>query len=135
MSLIATHYLLLKHTHIALAALSVSLFAARVLGVLVGARWPHRRVLRVASVAIDTLLVAAGGTLWWLLALDAQRDRWLLIKLVLVVAYIGAGSVAMKRARTRAGKAAAFGVALLLVGGVLALALTRDAGVLLRWAG
>ncbi|MBL8323788.1 MAG: SirB2 family protein [Rubrivivax sp.] len=135
MSLIATHYLLLKHMHVALAALSVSLFVARVLGVLGGARWPHRPVLRVASVAIDTLLVAAGGTLWWWLALDPQRDRWLLIKLLLVVAYIGVGSVAMKRARTRAGRAAAFGAALLLVGGVVALALTRDAGVLVRWSG
>jgi uncharacterized membrane protein SirB2 len=76
MSALLAHYLLLKHTHIALAVLSVSLFSARVLGVLAGARWPLKPALRMASVAIDTLLVAAGGTLWWLLSSTSGSARW-----------------------------------------------------------
>jgi uncharacterized membrane protein SirB2 len=135
MGWLAEHYLLLKHGHIALAAASVTLFVARVLGVLWQARWPLRSALRVASVAIDTLLVSAGGLLWWFLSLHPGRDRWLLLKLVLIVAYIGLGSLAMRRARTRAGKAAAFVLALLAIAAVVALALTRDAAVLVRWAG
>jgi uncharacterized membrane protein SirB2 len=135
MSALLAHYLLLKHAHVALAVLSVSLFGTRVLGVLAGARWPLKPALRVASVAIDTLLVAAGGTLWWLLSLHPQRDRWLLAKLVLLVVYIGLGSLAMKRARTQAGKVFAFAAALAVIAMVVALALTRDVGVLLRWIG
>jgi uncharacterized membrane protein SirB2 len=135
MGWLAEHYLLLKHGHVALAAASVSLFAARVLGVLWQARWPLRPALRATSVAVDTLLVSAGGALWWFLSLHPGRDRWLLLKLVLIVAYIGIGSLAMRRARTRAGQAAAFAAALLLIAAVVALALTRDALVLLRWTG
>lgn len=135
MNWLAEHYLWLKHTHVALAATSVTLFVVRVLGVLRQARWPLAPALRVASVAIDTLLIGAGGALWWFLSLHPGRDRWLLAKLVLIVVYIGFGSLAMRRARTRGGKAAAFAVALTAIGAVVALALTRDAAVLLRWAG
>lgn len=121
------HYVLIKHAHVTLAAASVALFSARVLAVLAGARWPLATAWRVTSVVMDTLLIGAGATLWWLLSLHPQRDPWLLVKLMLIVVYIGLGSLAMKRARTRAGKATAFAAALAVIGLVVALALTRDA--------
>lgn len=124
------HYPLLKHAHITLATASVALFCTRVSGVLAGARWPLRPGLRIAAVAIDTLLVGAGATLWWLLSLHPLRDRWLLAKLVLLVVYVGLGSLAMRQARTRAGKVIAFVLALAAIAMVVALALTRDTGFL-----
>lgn len=119
------HYLAFKHTHMALAAVSVALFAARGVGVLAGARWPMKALVRRTSVTIDTLLISAGGALWWLLSLHPLREHWLGFKLLLILAYIVIGSLALKRAPTRATKALAFAAALVCVAGVAALALTH----------
>lgn len=128
MSLIQ-HYLALKHVHVALASASVALFALRGVGVLAGARWPMAAALRRLSVAIDTLLIGAGGALWWMLSLHPARDRWLALKLALIVVYIVVGSLALKRAPTRTTKALAFAASLGCIGVVAAVALTHDAGV------
>lgn len=106
------HYPLLRHTHVGLATLSVTLFAARGVGVLCGASWPMHGGLRGASVAIDSLLLLAGV----LLAVALQVSQaWLPVKLALLVAYIVLGSLALKRAPTRPGKALAFAAALACV--------------------
>lgn len=125
MASLIEYYAPLKQAHITLAALSVGLFAARGIGVLAGARWPLAARWRRTSVVIDTLLTSAGGLLWWLLALHPARDRWLLVKLLLIVLYIVLGSLAIKRAPSRAGKALAFVAALGCVGAVAGIALTR----------
>jgi uncharacterized membrane protein SirB2 len=126
------HYVAVKHVHIALAAASVALFAARGVGVLAGARWPMTAALRRLSVAIDTLLIGAGGTLWWMLHLHPARDHWLAAKLALIVLYIVLGSFALKRAPTPMAKALAFAASLACIGVVVAIALTHDAGALAR---
>lgn len=119
------HYFAFKHAHMALAAISVALFAARGVGVLAGGRWPMTALVRRTSVAIDTLLIGAGGSLWWMLSLHPLRQHWLGVKLLLILAYIVMGSLALKRAPTRATKAVAFAVALACVASVAVLALTH----------
>lgn len=116
----------LKQAHIALASASVALFCARGIGVLAGARWPMAAAVRHASAAIDTLLISAGGLLWWLLQLDPRRDGWLMVKLLLIVTYIVVGSFALKRAPTRVAKALAFLASLLCIASVAAIALRHD---------
>lgn len=119
---VAPYYPLIKQLHITLVVLSVMLFTARGLGVLGGAAWPQHRGLRGLSVVIDSALLAAGATLWALAALNPLRDSWLGVKLVLVLAYIVMGALALKRARTRAGRALSFVVALLLVAAAAGIA-------------
>lgn len=126
------HYVAVKHVHIALAATSVALFILRGVGVLAGARWPMAAALRRLSVAIDTLLIGAGGTLWWMLSLHPVSNPWLTAKLALIVLYIVLGSFALKRAPTRSMKALAFVASLVCIGSVATIALTHDAGVLAR---
>ncbi|MCU0970094.1 MAG: SirB2 family protein [Rubrivivax sp.] len=130
---IAAVYLPLKGVHIGLAAASVALFAARGAGVLAGGGWPMARGVRRASVLVDSLLLSAGGALWWLLSLSPAHDRWLLAKLVLIVAYIVLGSLALKRAPSRAGKASAFAAALGCIAAVAGIALAHDPAAPLRW--
>ena len=125
-------YPALKQAHVGLALGSVALFAGRGVGVLLGASWPMARWLHHLSVLIDTLLISAGGLLWWMLALHPARDHWLAVKLGLIVLYIGLGSLAMKRAPSRTAKAAAFVAALACIGVVAAIALTHDAAVIYR---
>lgn len=116
----------LKSTHIALAVTSVGLFVLRAAGVLAGARWPLHRAARIASVCIDTLLFCAGVALWAMLSLHLGRDHWLFVKLVLIVAYIVLGSLALKRAPTRLSKAVAFVVALACIGSAATIAVRHD---------
>ncbi len=109
---IARVYPLALYAHIAFVIASVTLFAARGLGVLTGQAWPMRQVWRGVSVWVDVALLSAGGTLWYLLQFNPWHDHWLGAKLVLLVVYIGLGTYALKRAPTRAAKAAFFVAAL-----------------------
>jgi len=109
---LAAAYAEIKLAHIALVASSGTLFAVRGAAVLAGRRWAMVKPLRVASYVIDTLLLTAGATLWALLALQPLRDAWLGTKLVLLVVYVVLGSVALKRGRTPAARAAAYAAAL-----------------------
>jgi uncharacterized membrane protein SirB2 len=115
----------LRHLHVSLVLCSGALFAARGLAVLAGAAWPLRRAARTVSVVIDTALLAAGATLWTMLQIHPLREAWLGAKLALLVLYIMLGSLALKRARTPAGRAAAFAAALAVYGTMLSIALSR----------
>lgn len=102
----------LKLAHVALVTASGLLFALRGAAVQAGAAWAMRRPWRLLSYAIDTLLLAAGATLWWLLGLHPVRDPWLGTKLALLLLYIVLGSLALKRGRTPAVRRASYGAAL-----------------------
>lgn len=106
-------YLHVKTIHHTSIALSLLLFTARWLGVLARAHWPMKRPVRIASVAIDTVLLTAGVSLWLLGGWHPWHSPWLGTKLGLLVVYVVLGSWALKRAHTPAGHALA---------GVLALA-------------
>jgi len=96
---LAEFYPQIKAAHVALVAFSGALFAARGAAVLGGRAWPMKPGLRVASVAIDTLLLAVGVMLWYHLSLQPLRDAWLGSKLFLLVLYVALGTLALKRRR------------------------------------
>jgi len=122
---LATLYPALLHTHIGLVTLSAALFVLRWLGVLAGQRWPLQRLWRTLSVLIDTALLSAGATLWWLLQLNPLQQTWLGTKLACLVVYIGLGTFALKHGRTPAHKFG-FGVlALAVLGFMASVALAR----------
>ncbi|MCU0928887.1 MAG: SirB2 family protein [Burkholderiaceae bacterium] len=92
-------YPAVRHAHIAFVTLSGALFVLRAAGVLAGARWPLAPLPRYAAMGIDTLLLGAGVTLWVALGLSPMRETWLGVKLVLLVVYVGLGTMALRRAR------------------------------------
>ncbi|MEP7280794.1 MAG: SirB2 family protein [Rubrivivax sp.] len=102
----------IKQLHIALVAASGLLFAMRGAAVLAGQRWAMRGPWRWLSVGIDTLLLSAGVTLWAILAINPVQSPWLGTKLLLLVAYIVLGSLALKRAPTPAARRLSFAAAL-----------------------
>ena len=120
--LVAALYPWLRPLHITLVTLSVALFTARGLGVLARQAWPMTRRVRGLAPVIDSLLLLAGGTLWWLLQLNPTQNHWLLAKLVLLVVYIGLGTFALKRGRTPRVRTLCFVLALAVFGGMLAIA-------------
>lgn len=123
--LIAALYPTVRSLHITLVTLSVSLFALRGLGVLAGQAWPMAGWARGLAPVIDSLLLLAGGTLWWLLQLNPTQNHWLLAKLMLLIVYIVLGTLALKRAPTRASKALCFIAALAVVGFMASIAMAH----------
>jgi uncharacterized membrane protein SirB2 len=131
MALIDFH-LPLRHLHVALVSASVGLFALRGGAVLAGHRWPTAQPLRLSSMALDTLLLAAGVTLWAMLGLDPRRDAWLAAKLALLLAYIVLGSLALRRAPGRSAKAGCYVAALACAAWMVSIALAHHPLGLLR---
>lgn len=113
-------YALIKSVHHLAIGLSLTLFVWRWAGVLLGRRWPMARPARLGSVAIDVVLLGAGATLWAVGGWHPWHNPWLGTKLLLLVCYVLAGSWALKRAKTQAGRVAsglvALGIAAQMVG-------------------
>lgn len=116
-------YVLLRHAHLSLVALSLLGFAARGAGVLAGAAWPMHGGLCRAVVVVDTLLLAAGLGLWSLLGWAAMP--WLFAKFGWLLAYILLGSLALRRAPGRGAKAVCLLLALGCAAQLLATAMSR----------
>lgn len=96
------HYLLIKQVHVLAVIASVSLFSLRGMAMLAGSRLVAAAPLRWLSYGIDTVLLAAALALLAVLRLNPFTTPWLATKLVLLLAYIVLGSLALKRGRTRA---------------------------------
>ena len=112
----------IKMVHVALALCSGAIFALRGAGVLAGMRWPHWLVVRWTSYAVDTSLLTAALMLLTILPGAMFSNGWLTVKVLLLVAYIVLGVFAIKRARTKAAKAACYVAALATFGMVYSIA-------------
>ena len=132
---LADHYLLIKASHVGLAMLSGGLFAGRGVGVLLGAAMPMSAPVRRLSQGIDTALLAAALLLLATLQLNPFATPWLLAKLMLLVAYIVLGTMALRRARTLTGMVLAFAAALPCFVMMFAIARTHDPLGFLRLVG
>ncbi|MGE4337794.1 MAG: SirB2 family protein [Pigmentiphaga sp.] len=91
----ANAYALIKGLHVSLVLISGALFLLRGLIALPRPRWARARWLRILSQVIDTGLLLAALGLLFILALNPLSTPWLLTKLLLLLAYIGAGYFAL----------------------------------------
>lgn len=121
MSLIAI-YPQLKAAHVGLVLLSGAFFALRGMAVLAGAHWPSQALVRRASMAIDSALLLAAVLLLAALNLNPFATPWLLAKLALLVAYVLLGVLALRTARTNAGRTLALMAALGCFGAMVSIA-------------
>jgi uncharacterized membrane protein SirB2 len=112
----AAWYLQLRHVHITLAILSVSIFTLRGLLMLAQSRHVQSPWLKYPSYTVDTLLLTAAAMLMTVIHQYPFQTGWLTMKVALLVVYVGLGTVALKRGRTPGVRAAAFVAALLTVG-------------------
>lgn len=129
------HHAALRHAHVGLVALSGTWFALRVAGQLAGARWPLGLPARRLSWVIDTALLTAGALLWVALQINPWVQPWLGVKLLLLVVYVGLGTMALRRARTPATRWGWALAALGCLGFMVSVALTRDPAGALRLLG
>lgn len=123
----AATFELVKSIHVGCVVLSGSGFVARGGLMLADSPLLRARVARVAPHVVDTLLLASALWLAWAIDQYPFVDAWLTAKVLGLVAYVALGSVALKRGRSKAVRAAAFFGALAVFGYIVSVALTRDA--------
>lgn len=115
-----------RHFHMACAAASLALFVTRGVWMLRGSPMLQRRWVRVVPHLVDTLLLASALTLAATIRQYPFVDAWLTAKVIALLAYIGLGTVALKRGRTVRVRTAAFIAALLVFGYIVAVARTHQ---------
>ncbi|GAB3096108.1 SirB2 family protein [Lysobacter terrae] len=124
----------IRQFHIFVALLSGSLFALRGAFLLGGARWPMALPVKWFSYAVDTALLTAALMLLTILPGAMFANGWLTVKLLLVVAYIGLGMFALKRAKTRRARILCYVAALAVYLSIYATARTHNPlGALTYW--
>ena len=119
------YYLALRQVHIACAILTITLFAFRGLLMLAGSSLYRVPVLRIVPIAVDTVLLTSALMLTTVIRQYPFTTGWLTMKLVLLVAYVALGSVALRPGRSRALRTAAFVAALATVAFLVTVARTH----------
>jgi uncharacterized membrane protein SirB2 len=119
-------YLSVKLVHQGAVALSFAGFFARGMGSLAGAAWVRSRAARSLPHVVDSVLLLSALTLAWMLRINPMATPWLLAKIVGLLAYIALGTVALKPARPRPLRAAAWVAALATFGYIVSVAIAKD---------
>jgi uncharacterized membrane protein SirB2 len=112
----------IKLVHIVAVLASGSLFLLRGLAINLGGAWAMSAPLRYLSYAIDTVLLTAALMLATVLHQYPFVHGWLTVKVALLVAYIGLGTFALKRGRTRAQRIVCWLAAVLVYGLIISVA-------------
>jgi uncharacterized membrane protein SirB2 len=116
------YYLVLRNVHIACAILTITLFVLRGSLMLANSAWQQNVVLRYLPHAVDTVLLTTALMLTTVIQQYPFAVGWLTAKVVLLVAYIVLGSIALKRGRTRQVRVVALVAALATVAFLVSVA-------------
>ncbi len=106
-------YLYLKHLHMTAAGLSLLFFVVRAYWSVSGSPLLQAKLVRVLPHVIDTIFLGCGLALAAMLGAAASQP-WLLTKIVLLLVYIGVGSIAIKYGRSPGRRAVAAVAAVLI---------------------
>ena len=117
----------LKHLHITLAVLSISLFTYRFILTLMASKNLDRKWLKVSPHVIDTLLLIIGISLAVKLHLNPMEQLWLAEKILALFAYIFTGYYTLKLARNKPMQILGFLGAMGWVMLIVRLAMSREA--------
>jgi len=119
-------YTLLRLLHIVTVYVTLALFLLRGLWMLLDSPRLGQRWVRVLPHVNDTLLLAAAIGLVVVLELNPLEQPWILAKIIGLLAYIGLGTVALKRGRSKAIRVKAFIAALGVFAYIVAVAVTKQ---------
>jgi uncharacterized membrane protein SirB2 len=120
------YYSLIKNLHLATIALSLALFVLRGAWMIAASPLLQARWVRIVPHVIDTLLLASGIGLAVLIQQYPLVHGWLTAKLIALTLYIGLGTLALKRGKTRGQRIAAWIAALLVFGYMVAVAMAHN---------
>jgi uncharacterized membrane protein SirB2 len=119
-------YATVKLVHQGAVALSLTGFLFRGAASLAGAAWVHCKAAQALPHVVDTVLLLSALALAWLLRLTPGNAPWLLAKVVGLILYVGLGVVALRPGRPQAVRATAWGLALVVAGWIVSVAITKS---------
>ncbi|PKH01294.1 regulator SirB [Psychromonas sp. MB-3u-54] len=93
-------YLLVKHLHVGMAYLSISLFILRSSLSITASPLLQHKLVKILPHLIDTFLLLFAVLLMITIKQYPFFDTWLTAKLIALLAYIAVGSIAIKRGKT-----------------------------------
>ncbi len=117
----------LKVLHAGCAALSIAGFVARYLMMLAGSPLLQARAVRVLPHVVDTVLLASALVLVWLLSVNPLREPWLATKIAALLGYIVLGGLALRYGRSKALRASAGVLAIVVFAFIVSVARTKSA--------
>jgi uncharacterized membrane protein SirB2 len=123
---VTEYYFGLRQLHIGCAILTIALFTFRGLLMVSGSRLQGSRLLRFLPMIVDTVLLTTALMLTTVIRQYPFSTGWLTMKVVLLLAYVWLGTVALRRGRTRAVRITAFVAALCTVGFLVSVALAHS---------
>jgi uncharacterized membrane protein SirB2 len=130
--MLSAHFAEIRALHVGCVACSGTLFTVRGLMRIADLPGANHWAVRWTSYVLDTALLVAAVLLTLIVHQYPFVDAWLTCKVLLLPLYIGLGLIALKRARTRAGRSAAFTAALLTFAYIVGVALAHDPSGWLR---
>ncbi|HRP25684.1 SirB2 family protein [Thauera sp.] len=119
-------YYALKHLHVSCVVLSVAGFLLRGLWMISGSPLLKHRFTRVLPHVIDSVLLLSAIALAVMIAQYPFAADWVTAKVLGLLAYIGLGTVALKRGRTLTVRVSAFIAALLVYAWIASVAMTKQ---------
>ena len=115
-------YTLLKQLHLATLVITLTLFVLRGVWMMMESPRLQARWVRITPHINDTLLLASGLGLAFLMQQYPLVHSWLTAKLFALIAYIVLGTIALKRGKTRGVRIAAWIAALAVFAYMVAVA-------------
>jgi uncharacterized membrane protein SirB2 len=119
-------YLITKDLHVTMVVLSISLFLLRGLWMLRQSDLLRRSWVKIVPHVIDSILLVSAVTLAVLSAQYPLVQPWLTAKVVALVVYVGLGTLALKRGRTKTVRTTALVSAVAVFAYIVAVAITRS---------
>jgi uncharacterized membrane protein SirB2 len=119
-------YPLFRTLHIATVHLTLILFLLRGFWMLVDSPRLDARWVRIVPHINDSLLLFAAISMLVVTSLNPFEQPWLLAKIIGLLAYIGLGTLALKRGKTKAIRIKALIAALGMFGYIITVAITKQ---------
>jgi len=119
-------YTALKHLHITTVYITLALFLLRGFWMLAAPARLDRLWVRIVPHLNDTVLLATAIGLVYMAWGNPLLHPWLVAKIAGLLAYIVLGSLALRRARSRAGRLKAFIAALAVFAYIVAVATSKQ---------
>ncbi len=119
-------YLLVKNMHMGMAYLSISLFIFRSVLSVTESTLLQTKLMKILPHVIDTFLLLFAGHLMVTIGQYPFVDAWLTAKLLALLAYIGMGTVAIKRGKTATIRLWASVIAVAIFGYIFGVAKTHN---------
>jgi uncharacterized membrane protein SirB2 len=119
------NYLLIKHLHLTAAGLSILFFVIRAYWSVTGNGLLQKKVVKILPHVIDTVLLTCAILLSIMLG-PAAAQPWVLTKIVLLIAYIGVGTIAIRRGKTPRSRAIAAVTAVAIFAYIVGVAIRHN---------